>query len=226
MSGSSIAPSPSNTRTPQKEDSSNIIIRPMTTTAAAAAAPSSSRPRLSLLPLLLLLLTVVSSTTHAFVRTPLRPTARTSKLASSSSSSSSSSSRRLHMTSDSPPPTTTTTAAAANAANAAKRALATATAVVLGGSGGLATSLAPVPAARAADISGLPSEVQEVLKAARNTQDPFLLRDAIKQLSEYPGLDEVAFDDPARRVRACVCVCVGLVGGWVVCKLARLRSLR
>lgn len=100
-------------------------------------------------------------------------------------------------------------------AAAAKRALATASALLLGNTGGLGLGPAPLapfpPAAQAAvDMSGLPSEVQEAFKTMRNTEDPFLLRDAIKQLSEFPGLDELAFDDPARRVR-----------GWMMPSMVR-----
>lgn len=58
--------------------------------------------------------------------------------------------------------------------------------------------------AAAADLSSLPQEVKTAFAQIRESEekeDPYALRDAVKLLSEYPGLDELTFDLQAREVR-------------------------
>lgn len=57
---------------------------------------------------------------------------------------------------------------------------------------------------QAADLSSLPQEVKTAfaqMKESEEKEDPYALRDAVKLLSEYPGLDELTFDLQAREVR-------------------------
>lgn len=59
--------------------------------------------------------------------------------------------------------------------------------------------LLPLPAAHAADLSPLPADIKANVLAMREAVLPLNLRDAAKALSETPGLDELSFDDAARR---------------------------